>query len=138
MGTARAPRPRVRLPLESETQEAIVKLLEWSLAPGWRFTANAAGAWLSFDPEQAARIGKWLRDQGVKPGWPDIQLISPTGQFYSLELKRGKRGVMSDAQLAFQEHCHRYDWPHAVARSFDEAEEILRFWGALRPKRAVA
>jgi hypothetical protein len=138
MRAARSPRLRAPLPVESEMQKAVAKLLDWSLAPGWRCTANAAGAWLSFDPEQAARIGRWLREQGVKPGWPDIQLVSPTGQFHGLELKRGKRGVMSDAQLAFQDHCRTFDWPYEVARSFDEAEAILRSWGALRAGRAAA
>ena len=138
MRAARAPRPRVPLPLESETQKALVKLLDWALSPGWRYTANASGAWLSFDPGTAARIGRWLREQGVKPGWPDIILIGPSGHFYGLELKRGDRGVMSDKQLEFQQHAGAHGWPYAVARSYDEAEAILRSWGALRPKRAVA
>ena len=129
---------RAPIPLEHETQAALVKLLDWSIEPGWRYTANAAGAWLSFDKRTAARIGRWLREQGVRPGWPDIQLVSPAGAFYGLELKRGRDGVMSVAQLAFEEHCRLHGWPYQVARSFEEGEQILRIWGAIRPRRAEA
>lgn len=128
-----APRPeRAPIPLESDIQKTVVELLDWALEPGWRFTANAAGAWLSFDPDMAARIGRWLREQGVKPGWTDVQLVSPAGIFHALELKRGAKGRMSEAQLDFQKHCQAMGWPHAVARSFDEAHAILRGWGAIR------
>lgn len=127
---AREPKPA--LPRESATQKAVVELLEWALAPGWRFTANAAGAWLSFDKDTAERIGRWLREQGVKPGWPDVQLVCPAGRFHSLELKRGAKGRLSEAQLEFERHCKAMGWPHAVARSFDEARAILSSWGAIR------
>ena len=127
--TRRAPR---LVPLERDIQAAVAKLLDWSIAPGWRYSANATGAWLSFDPATAARIGRWLREQGVKPGWPDIQLVSPLGQFHGIELKRGKTGVLTDEQIAFQDHCLTFGWPYEVARSFGEAEAILRSWGALR------
>lgn len=136
IGPPRARKPRARkfqlVPFERDIQAAVAKLLEWAIAPGWRFTANSTGAWYSFDKETAARIGRWLREQGVKPGWPDLLLVSPLGQFHGLELKRGKLGVLSDEQLAFQDHCLTFGWTYEVATSFSEAEAILRGWGALR------
>lgn len=119
-------------PRESAIQKAVADLLGWAIAPGWIWTASAAGAWLSFEPDTAARIGRWLREQGVRSGWPDIELVSPAGVWHGLELKRGAQGRMRDAQLALQADCERHGRHYAVARTYEQAEAILRAWGAVR------
>jgi hypothetical protein len=127
--------PKLPPPREGETQKAIADLLGWAIADGWIWTASAAGAWLSFEPETAVRIGRWLREQGVRPGWPDLELVSPDGVWHGLELKRGEQGRMSDAQLELKADCERHGRHYAVARTYEQAEATLRSWGALRSSR---
>jgi hypothetical protein len=73
---------------------------------------------------------------GVRRGVADICLVLPGGAAAFLELK-APGGVLSPEQLLFQQSCEWAGAPYAVARSLDEAVEILRDWGALRVRRAA-
>lgn len=121
-------KPIARLPdpLEHVLQIQVVSLLHWSAAPGWIAFHPANGELR--DKRTAAK----LRAMGVKPGVPDLVLVSPDGRFHALELKRGKAPLRPE-QRDFHAHAADHGWPVAVANSFDRAEAVLREWGALRP-----
>ncbi len=79
-----------------------------------------------------------LRLQGVRPGVPDICLPVPKGRYHGLyiELKRRKRGVVSDDQRAWIYCLNRNGYRAVVCKGWDEArEEILRYIGAVNDER---
>ena len=118
--------PKVPPPLEvTGLHIPIAAHLARFVAPGWEFTHPANGE--HRDKRTAAK----LRAMGVRPGWPDLVLISPDGRFHGLEFKR-KGGRLSEPQQAFHEHAKRHGWPIATADSIDGAIAVLSRWGALR------
>lgn len=71
---------------------------------------------------------------GLTPGLPDLLVLSPklgalTGY---IELKRGRGGRLSDAQLVIGELLKMRGAPYAVCSGRDEPIEQLRTWGAIR------
>jgi len=118
---------RRRPALERSTHIAVADMLRMLALPDW---------WWSTIPSGELRTqatGRLLHRMGLRPGIPDFLLIDRDGQHYYLELKRGT-ARLNPAQLEFQAMCYARDIPHAVARSFAEAETQLRAWGVLRPE----
>ncbi len=127
LAEGRKPRLRkapVERPAELRLHVAVVALLHKRAAPGWQFWHTPNGELRS------ARAAAKLKAMGVKPGVPDLVLISPDGRFHALELKR-RGGTLTDAQQDFQRWAAARGLPHSVAESFDDALAILRHWGAL-------
>lgn len=122
----------VKLPPAPEfrTHCAIADSLRLGLEQGWLWTHFPAGE--KRDAGAAAR----LKRMGLQPGFPDFLLISPTGLHYWLELKRG-RAPLTLAQSAFHLAMLKREVPCRVARSFEEAIDILRGWGAIRVRVAA-
>jgi hypothetical protein len=58
-------------------------------------------------------------------------MVLPGGRAAYLELK-SRKGRLSPAQLEFRAACLAAGALYAVARSTDEAIEVLRSWGAVR------
>lgn len=105
----------------------VATVLKQYLAQGWAFTHPASGE--HRDKRTAAK----LKAMGTMPGWPDLILVSPTGLFHGLELKR-KGGSLSDAQKAFKMLAIEQGWPFCVADNLDAALDVLNDWGCLRTK----
>ena len=122
----KAPRER---PKELSLHVSIVKLLRDHGREDWQWCHPASGE------KRDARTGAKLKAMGVKPGWPDIILISPSGQFHGLEFKR-RGGSLSGGQESFATWCVANNIPHVVARTSNEALAALDAWGALRIKIA--
>jgi hypothetical protein len=121
-------RPRKPKPaLERSTHIAVADMLHKLAWPDWWWTHIPSGELRSVE------TGRLLKRMGHRPGMPDFLLIDADGCHYYLELKRGTASL-NPAQIAFMEMCHKRDIPHAVARSFAEAEAQLRIWGVLRPE----
>lgn len=124
--------PRRRAPrkppqaLERRTHIAVADTLRRFVQPGWEL-------WTHFPAgEHRNKVtGALLARMGMKRGWSDFVLVSPTGVHHWLELKRGKT-PLSEAQEAFRDACRARGVPWAVARSYDEAVDVLTRWGALR------
>lgn len=74
------------------------------------------------------RRGWWLAQMGVLPGVADLVLMRE-GRVLFLELKAPKSGVQSDAQKAFEAAATEAGAEYAIARTIDEAVEIIREWG---------
>ena len=74
-----------------------------------------------------------LKEQGVKPGVPDICLPVPAGRYTALyiEMKRRKEGRVSDAQRGWIAALNRVGCRAVVCRGWEEAkaviEDYLRF-----------
>ena len=115
------------LPLEYETHCSIADALRLAVAKDWLWTHFPAGE--KRDLRTAAR----LQRMGLKRGFSDFLLISPAGDHHWLELKRGKAALTPD-QVAFGEAMRERRVPYAVARSFEEAIDVLHEWRALRPE----
>ncbi len=78
------------------------------------------------------RTGAILAGMGVRAGVPDFTLILPSsGKAAFLELK-SRKGRLSPAQREFREACMAAGALWAMARTTDEAIEVLRSWGAVR------
>ncbi len=124
----RRARPRaapVIRPREMALHLAIVDLLTRLGDPKWRWTHFPAGE------ARDVRTGARLKRMGLKPGWPDIILVAPSGRFHGLELKREGEDL-TDAQSAFRLWAIAEGVRTAVVCSFDEAFATLSGWGAIR------
>jgi hypothetical protein len=103
----------------------VADVLDRWLTPGWRFTHIASGELR--DKVTAAR----LKRMGVRKGWPDFVLLSPTGHAYFLELKR--RGEhLSESQIEFANWCVAHGYPLYVCDDFNSAVATLKDWGVVR------
>jgi hypothetical protein len=118
--------PRVR-PLEIVLHMAVAKLLREHCRPEWQWFHPGTGELR--DLKTAVK----LKQMGLKPGLPDIALISPSGLFHGIELKR-EGELLSEDQENFRVWCTRRGVPFAVAYSFDEALIALDAWNVLRIK----
>lgn len=78
------------------------------------------------------KTARKLKATGVKAGVTDLIFIHPrTHVAHFLEVKTEK-GVLSPAQALFRDKCIALGHPWGLARSRDDAQDILTFWGMLR------
>lgn len=115
---------------EIDLQIAVADLLKYARIGGWQWTHIGHGE--KRDVATAAR----LKRMGVKRGWPDFLLISPTGMVRMLELKV-KGGRLTADQQELQSWCIKHGVPYAVAWSFEEAALCLTTWGVIAERRSV-
>ena len=80
---------------------------------------------------RSLRMGGRMKREGLVAGAADLLVALPGGHVGWLEMKAVK-GRQSVEQKGFQARCLRLNHPYAVAHTFDEAEKVLRLWGALR------
>jgi len=79
---ARPRRAPVVRPLESKLQCDVAKLLRDHCRPEFRWSHFPAGE------KRSVLTGARLKRMGLMRGFPDFILISPSGRFHGLELKR--------------------------------------------------
>jgi hypothetical protein len=95
--------------------------LDWALPPD--------AAWTTFPAGGGGEIrGYVLRQMGLKPGWPDIQIVY-RGRYFGIELK-AKKGTLQDSQV----ECHQLlircgVMPVAVVRTLDALKAALTAYG---------
>lgn len=77
-------------------------------------------------------VASRLKAEGVRRGSPDIFVCLPEGKIGWLEMKAAK-GALSKEQREFRDKVQALGHLWALARSVDEALEILTRWDALRP-----
>lgn len=112
-------------PLEFQMQCVVADTLKKFARPDWRWTHFPAGE------ARPTSAGGRLQRMGLQPGWPDLILISPTGQVHFIELKR-RGGKPTELQAAFALWCHCAKVPHAFCDSVRDAIEQLNTWGVYR------
>jgi hypothetical protein len=121
---AAAPRPK-----EIALHMAVADVLRRFARPDWRWSHFPAGE------HRDVRTASKLKQMGVQRGWPDFVLFDPSGRLHALELKRQGEDLTDD-QEDFQTWCIAHGVRHSVARTSDEALEVLGAWGALRIRGA--
>jgi VRR-NUC domain len=116
--------PTIR-PRELALHFAVVATLRKHCCEDWRWFHVPNGELR--DTRTAAK----LKAMGLRPGVPDLVLVSPYGSVRFLELKRLGESL-SDAQEQFCLWYVKHSVPHCVAYSFDQAIAALDRWGCLR------
>src|SRR5580765_5036876 len=111
---------------EFQLQTNVVGLLRYCGRKDVVWFAVPNGEWRT--PGAGAR----LKATGVVAGVADLVLIIK-GRAYLLELKTAK-GRLSPEQIAFAEAARAAGGVYAIARTPEEAKQILASWGALRPE----
>jgi hypothetical protein len=98
-----------------------------------RLRARRDVLWLHVPNEspRSPRYGALLVRMGMLPGAADL-LVVVNGMAHWLELKR-RTGRQSPEQIAFAAAAEAAGATYAVARTPEQAKEILNGWGALRP-----
>ena len=112
---------------EHRLQKAVVQFMKRAAKPGAFCFACPNG--MVSDHVSVAR----MKDAGLFPGVADLVVILPSKEAAFLELKT-PTGRLQPSQKDFKTLCARYDLKYAIARSLDEAIEVLTKWGALRHK----
>lgn len=74
-----------------------------------------------------ARAGR-MKAMGLRAGVSDLIVMGQGSKAHFLEIKTDT-GRLSESQKKFEAMCLKKNWPYAVARSVDEAVEIVKKWG---------
>lgn len=128
MKRPRAPRTNGRLdnPSEHVIQTRLIDYLAYAAKPEVFYFAI---------PNQGNRHiynATKMKAEGVRSGVADLCFMLPDGLAGWLEMKK-PGGSLSDTQKKFRDRCALLGHHWALAKSVDEALEILTRWGALRP-----
>lgn len=116
---------------EYRLQYFVTQLLKLNAAPGVVHYAVPNGEYRS------KRTLAKLAGMGVRAGVADIAFVLPGGRAAFLELK-SERGYPSAVQRQFRTDVEALGALYAVARTPDEAKDILGSWGVLRGRREAA
>lgn len=106
---------------EANIHEAIVSYLR-AVLPGSAILHHSPNEG-NRGGEAGKRDGARRKRLGVHPGFPDLVIIIDR-QHYYIEVK-APGGILSSSQRAFRDRVEYF----RVARSIDEAREILADWG---------
>ncbi len=109
---------------EHDCQVKIAELLAKHAADGVIWYAVPNGGLRNIN------TAKKLKAEGVRAGVADHALII-NGQPAFLELK-AKNGVLSDDQKKFRDDCLTCGALWAVAKSYEQARDVLFSWGAIK------
>lgn len=104
--------------------------------PDIPWTAVLHGIFFTHDKEENMRRGKTLKDMGLNPGWPDIQLLW-RGKLIVMELK-AKGGALSDPQKDTRTLITAQQGLWKECRSVEEVVEFLEMIGIPLVKLAPA
>jgi hypothetical protein len=115
-------------PSEHIIQARLLKILVWAARPEIKIVSVPNAGKRSFIA--AAK----LKAEGMTAGIPDLMVLFPIdqGAIAWLEMKT-RSGSLSTVQLGFKAWCERSGHRWAMARSVDEALDVLRGWNALKP-----
>lgn len=124
-----------RKPAKSEhvLQAAIVKACRgyWAGLVGDRFTAFPNGWYAGGSTAvQRAIQGRKLKDEGMRPGMPDLLFWAPGGRMLFMEVKLGTGGVVSPVQKEVHESLLACGHQVVVCRDLTEALRTIEgFYG---------
>lgn len=122
----------MRAPMPTEEQDQIA-LIEWfdQWAPKplrERLAAVPNGGY------RMAKTAGRLKAQGVRPGFPDLLLLTPRGGYAGLiiELKRVRGGVVSPQQADWHTWLRAQGFFVQVCAGFEAAKDALQQYLALK------
>jgi len=125
---------RPRRKLKTEEHEAQVELfrdhIDVRLVPGAVAFAVGNGG------KRHPKVAREMKDEGVKPGVPDIYIIYRR-QSYFLEMKKPKGGRVSKEQKVMMARLVGAGAICAVASGLEQAIKQLEAWGLLEVRVAT-
>lgn len=110
---------------EDDIQRAIVRYLRHVLPSGFIVQSTA-------NKPRSAVAGAREKTMGAVAGWPDLAVYGqterghPTAWFLEVKTPCGK---LSDKQHAVHDRLKLAGFPVAVARSVNDARDLVRAWG---------
>lgn len=111
-------------PDEHSIQRTLVQYLRMTHVDAVWFAVPNGASW---SPATARR----LKAEGALSGVADLVFIGRGGRAYCLEMKTPK-GRQQPEQALFEHKVRDIGGDYAVARSFDQALDVLRGWGLIR------
>ncbi|WP_158876978.1 VRR-NUC domain-containing protein [Antarcticirhabdus aurantiaca] len=78
--------------------------------------------------KRSEKEGAKLKRQGTQPGWPDIEIVGPTGRLFFIEVKRLVGGALSPEQIDLRDWCDANGVPWALCRTIDDVMAALAAW----------
>jgi hypothetical protein len=119
LGKQKAPRTDVEGPIHV----AILAFLRWSLPDA---VIHHSPNEVDMSGRQAARMVSRARDLGMRPGWPDIEILW-RGRFWTIEVKAPDNHPTRDQRECGTEIIAQGGrW--GVARSVDDARRLIGQW----------
>jgi hypothetical protein len=124
-------------PIEFGTHATLADICKRWINPQWKFTHLPLGEHREhrINPRTGKRYslsGQRLQRMGVTPGWPDFIFVGPKAQVFWLELKRVKRGRLSEDQSEVLAHLVACGFAVLVTTSLGDAVNTLKQAGILR------
>jgi hypothetical protein len=124
-------------PMEFNTHVQLADILRRWCNPQWRWTHFPSGENRDhrINPRNGKRYsptGARLKRMGTQKGWPDFQFFGPQRATFFLELKRPKRGAVSDEQADVLSHLISCGHRVLITTSLDDAVAELKAAGILR------
>lgn len=106
------------IPHEEIEQRNFVQYLEWR---GLKFTAIPNSTYT-----KSRRQKQKNREQGLRPGLPDLLIIIPNGKLLFIEMKRTKKGTVSKYQKEWIEELNKLTNIRAeVCKGYDAAKAVV-------------
>lgn len=123
--TIKVVRKRAVDPSEHSIQESLVDILKYAARPEvFVYAIPNAG-------RRSRRAGAAMVAEGLRKGVADLCIMWEGGQSGYLEMKT-RTGPLRVEQKGFRAICGRLDHRWAMARSVEEALDVLRGWNALK------
>lgn len=114
-------------PLEHDEQTA---LMEWAKRNLGRWPELALLFAIPNGGARSAITGARMRDEGVKPGVPDLFLPVARGRYHGLfiEMKRRRGDGPDDQQTKWHDDLRAQGYRVEVCRGAEPAETVLRYY----------
>ena len=111
--------------LEAEHQKVVIEWCEWEKNnhPELEMIAHVPN-----EGKRSKRTGAELKRQGMKKGFPDLQLLVPNKQYAGLfiELKADKTKRLSKEQKEWLEKLNRYGYKAVRCNGADETINTIK------------
>jgi hypothetical protein len=123
-------------PLEFESHCFVADMCKRWIKPHWKFThiPNGEVREHRFDAKgrRYSPSGQRLQRMGLTPGWPDFIFVGPHCAVFWLELKRERRGRISEDQSDIAAHLMACGFGYLCTNDTREAIKTLVEVGILR------
>jgi len=119
---------RAPTPLEFEIHCVMADIIKRWINPQWK------GTHLPFGEKRPMPTAIRLKRMGVTPGWPDFMFVGPKMQMFWLELKRPRKGHLSEEQSAIAAHLIACGHSYLATSSVDDAVATMKDFGILQSK----
>ena len=87
------------------------------------------GAKLGGTPKQRALMGKWLKEEGMTPGAPDLFLFVPSGELHGLGIEmKTEAGKQSESQIEFEQAIIEHGYGYVMPRTLEQFQAAVKMY----------